>query len=109
MNTKYDVEFCPCGCGNRRHDSKTNQESVNRMRQMHKDERMCMEEETTFLSVRTLDEIKKHGYRPIETYSLQEFIRDAETEHEKWAMTQMYRDLCTINAMAGSGENRIEK
>lgn len=109
MNTKYDTPVCPCGCGNRSHDNETSQKSVDSLRKLHKDERMCMEEETTYLSVRTLDEIKKHGYRPIETYSLQELIRDAETEHEKWIITQMYRDLCTINAITESGNNRIDK
>jgi hypothetical protein len=112
LKTKYDVPVCPCGCGNRNDfDGPATQESVDRMRKLMKDKRYCMEPETTFLTLRTPQEINKNPnlYKRIEEYTLEEYLEDAESEHDKWSFTSMYTEMITMNAWADSDQNRIEK
>lgn len=70
--------------------------------------RFCMERDTTKICLASLEDIRKKGYRKVEEYTLQEFLGDAETEHDKWAMTSLYRNFTTLNMLADSKDNRID-
>lgn len=68
-----------------------------------------MDPETTKIFLPSVEDIKKHGYKTVGQYTLEEFLGNAETEHQRWAATSLYRIFTSNNAYADSEENRIEK
>jgi len=59
-----------------------------------------MKKEIIFLA--PLEDVSKYHYRLIQDYSLDEWIKDAENDYEKWAFTKLYEDLTSLNLLAES-------
>jgi len=76
------------------------QDNVNRLRKMAKGRRICITNEG-IISIYTLAEIRKYGYRLIEDIKNYEL----ETDGGRKILDQFRK----INAIIESGENKIEK
>jgi hypothetical protein len=64
--------------------------------------RYCMDEKTEIIFLAPLEDVSKYHYRLIQDYSLDEWIKDAENDYEKWAFTKLYEDLTSLNLIAES-------
>ena len=64
--------------------------------------RYCMDEKTEIIFLARLEDVSKYQYRLIQDYSLDEWIKDAENDYEKWAFTKLYEDLTSLNLLAES-------
>jgi len=64
--------------------------------------RYCMDEKTEIIFLAPLEDVSKYHYRLIQDYSLDEWIKDAENDYEKWAFTKLYEDLTSLNLLAES-------
>jgi len=62
--------------------------------------RYCMDEKTEIIFLAPLEDVSKYHYRLIQDYSLDEWIKDAENDYEKWAFTKLYEDLTSLNLLA---------
>jgi len=61
-----------------------------------------MDEKTEIIFLAPLEDVSKYHYRLIQHYSLDEWIKDAENDYEKWAFTKLYEDLTSLNLIAES-------
>ena len=61
-----------------------------------------MDEKTEIIFLAPLEDVSKYHYRLIQDYSLDEWIKDAENDYEKWAFTKLYEDLTSLNLIAES-------
>jgi len=61
-----------------------------------------MDEKTEIIFLAPLEDVSKYHYRLIQDYSLDEWIKDAENDYEKWAFTKLYEDLTSLNLLAES-------
>ena len=61
-----------------------------------------MDEKTEIIFLAPLEDVSKYQYRLIQDYSLDEWIKDAENDYEKWAFTKLYEDLTSLNLLAES-------
>jgi len=59
-----------------------------------------MDEITEIIFLAPLEDVSKYHYRLIQDYSLDEWIKDAENDYEKWAFTKLYEDLTSLNLLA---------
>ena len=61
-----------------------------------------MDEKTEIIFLAPLEDVSKYQYRLIQDYSLDEWIKDAENDYEKWAFTKLNEDLTSLNLLAES-------
>ena len=61
-----------------------------------------MDEKTEIIFLAPLEDVSNYHYRLIQDYSLDEWIKDAENDYEKWAFTKLYEDLTSLNLLAES-------
>ena len=61
-----------------------------------------MDEKTEIIFLAPLEDVSKYHYRLIQDYSLDEWIKDADNDYEKWAFTKLYEDLTSLNLLAES-------
>ena len=61
-----------------------------------------MDEKTEIIFLAPLEDVSKYHYLLIQDYSLDEWIKDAENDYEKWAFTKLYEDLTSLNLLAES-------
>ena len=61
-----------------------------------------MDEKTEIIFLAPLEDVSKYHYRLIQDYSLDEWIKDADNDYEKWAFTKLNEDLTSLNLLAES-------
>jgi hypothetical protein len=83
-------------------DGPLTEERVHVLRKQMKTRRFCMDEKTEIIFLAALEDVSKYQYRLIQDYSLDEWIKDAENDYEKWAFTKLYEDLTSLNLLAES-------
>lgn len=83
-------------------DGPLTEERVHVLRKQMKGRRYCMDEKTEIIFLAPVEDVNKYHYRLIQNYSLNEWIKDAENDYEKWAFTKLYEDLTSLNLLAES-------
>jgi hypothetical protein len=83
-------------------DGPLTEERVHVLRKQMKGRRYCMDEKTEIIFLASVEDVNKYHYHLIQDYSLNEWIKDAENDYEKWAFTKLYEDLTSLNFLAES-------
>ena len=89
-------------------DGPLTEERVHVLRKQMKGRRYCMDEKTEIIFLAPVEDVKKYRYRLIQDYSLNEWIKDAENDYEKWAFTKLYEHLTSLNLLAESDMDDTE-
>ena len=86
----------------KKNDGPLTEERVHVLRKQMKGRRYCMDEKTEIIFLAPVEDVNKYRYHLIQDYSLNEWIKDAENDYEKWAFTKLYEDLTSLNLLAES-------